>query len=365
MTTANPAIATTASPTGAQLSGAAVKPRKTRQFGLREVGQVAACLAGSVALVALIFGLTPLSGGLGFVLVTYTTFLVTLYVLGRLTIDRKAGIDRVVTVVIGSAALVVAGLLVLIVGYVVLKGAPALRFTFFTKTLSGVDPSAPPTVGGGLHAIVGTLSQVGISTLVSVPFGVLTAVYLNEIRGRFAPIIRVLVDAMSGIPSIVAGLFIYTLWVVGPGKGYSGLAGSLALGILMLPTIARTTEEMLKLVNPSLREASLALGSPEWRTVMQVVLPTARTGIITATILGIARVAGETAPLLMTTFGNDNVIGPVKGLSTEQSSLPLFVFQQFTLDQRQRAWTGALVLVGLVVVLFVLARALSRPKKYK
>jgi phosphate transport system permease protein len=370
MSTANPSLG---NPTPGSLSGsisptssgATVKPRKTRQFGFREVGQVAACLVGSIAVVAVVFAATPLAGGLGFVLVTYVTFLVTLYVLGRLTIDRKAGIDRVVTVVIGSAALVVAGLLALIVGYVVFKGAPTLRLNFFTKTLSGVDPSAPATVGGALNAIVGTLSQVGISTLVSVPFGVLTAVYLNEIKGRFAGAIRVLVDAMSGIPSIVAGLFIYTLWVVGPGKGYSGLAGSLALGILMLPTIARTTEEMLKLVNPSLREASLALGSPEWRTVMQVVLPTARTGIITATILGIARVAGETAPLLMTTFGNDSVIGPIKGLSTEQSSLPLYVFQQFGLDQRQRAWTGALVLVGLVVVLFVLARALSRPKKYK
>lgn len=173
---------------------------------------------------------------------------------------------------------------------------------------------------------------------------------------------RVLVDAMSGIPSIVAGLFIYTVWVIGPGSGFSGFSAALALGVFMLPTVARTTEEMLKLVDPSLREASLALGSSQWRTIMQVVLPTARAGIVTTVILGIARVAGETAPLLMTAFGNDMVVGPLRSLHEPQSALPLFIFQQFAQDQRERAWTGALVLILLVLALFVLARVIGRDR---
>jgi phosphate transport system permease protein len=174
--------------------------------------------------------------------------------------------------------------------------------------------------------------------------------------------VRLIVDAMSGIPSIVAGLFIYTVWVLGPGHGYSGFAASLALAVLMLPTVARTTEEMLKLVDPGLRESSFALGSSEWRTVQRVVLPTARAGIVTATILGVARVAGETAPLLMTAFGNDRVVGPVKALHSPQSALPLFIYQAFAQDQVALAWAGSFVLIALVLVLFVLARVVGRDR---
>lgn len=340
-----------------------VVPRKIRSFGRADSLSVLGALVGSLAAIALLFAVTPLSGMLGYVLLSYVTFLVSLYLVGMRTIDRKAGVDRVVTVLISSAALLVVGVLLLIVGLVLVRGVPNFRLSFLTETLEGVDPSAPATQGGAWHAISGTLTQVLFATMVAVPFGVLTAVYLNEIKGRFAPIVRVLVDAMSGIPSIVAGLFVYTIWVVGPGSGYSGFAASLALSILMLPTVARTSEEMLKLVDPSLREASLALGSPEWRTVLQVVLPTARTGIVTAVILGLARVAGETAPLLMTAFGNDKAINPGKALTEPQSSLPLFIYQQLQQDQRERAWTGALVLVLVVVILFTLARFIGRPRK--
>ncbi len=344
------------------MTNVALAPRKLRSFGKTEIVHALATLVSAIAVTAVIFAITPFSGTLGFVVVAYCLFLVGTYIVGRVTVNRNVGADRVATVLMHTAAFVVLGVLALIVYLPLSKGLKTVRPGFLTNTLDGIDPSAPVSEGGALHAIVGTLSQVGIATLVSVPFGILTAVYLNEIKGRFAPIVRVLVDAMSGIPSIVAGLFIYAIWIVGLNAGYSGLAASLALGILMLPTVARTSEEMLKLVNPSLREASLALGSPEWRTVLQVVLPTARTGLITATILGIARVAGETAPLIMTSFGSDGVVGPVQGLSNPQTSLPLFVYQRFLQGDTSRAWGAAVVLVVIVVLLFAAARILSKPR---
>jgi phosphate transport system permease protein len=340
--------------------------RKIRAFGSDDVVNILAPLLGAIVATALLFYTTPLDGPLGFVFVGYVLFLGGTFLLGSVRVSRKVGVDRAVTALVSSSALVVIGALAVILWLPISKGAKNLNWAFFSETLEKVDPSLPADQqgGGALHAIVGTLSQVGISTLVSVPFGILTAVYLNEVKGRFAPIVRVLIDAMSGIPSIVAGLFVYAMWVIGFGRGFSGLAASLALGILMLPTVARTSEEMLKLVDPSLREASLALGSSEWRTVFQVVLPTARTGLITATILGIARVAGETAPLIMTAFGNDKVVGVKAGMSEEQSSLPLFVFQRFAQDDTARAWTGALVLIALVIILFLFARLLSRPRNH-
>ncbi len=276
---------------------------------------------------------------------------------------RKAMADRLVTAFVYLCALLVVTPLALIVAYVTIKGAPNLRWSFFTSTLEGIDPTAPASQGGAAHAIVGTLIQVLLATLISVPFGVLTAIYLNEIRGRMAGIIRLIVDAMSGIPSIVAGLFVFSIWVVKADRGFSGFAASLALSVLMLPTVARTTEEMLKVVPDGLREASFALGAPQWRTALQVVIPAARTGIVTAVILGIARVAGETAPLLMTSFGNDRVVTG-GSFSEPQSALPLFVYQQVTNAQGtavERAWTGAFVLIALVLILFTLARLIGRP----
>jgi phosphate transport system permease protein len=334
-------------------------PRATRTFGSREAKELGIPLAIAAVTTALLFRLTRLDGAFGFGIIALAIFMAAYYWTVRRTRGAKHGIDRVVAVGITAAAVITTAPLVAILWTVVSKGLPGLSLNVFTKTLEGVDPSAEPTVGGGLHAITGTLTQVGFATLICVPFGIGTAVYLNEIKGRMAGIVRLMVDAMSGIPSIVAGLFIYTVWVVGPGKGFSGFSASLALAILMLPTVARTTEEMLKLVDPALREASLALGSSEWRTVGQVVLPTARTGIVTAVILGVARVAGETAPLLMTTFGNDQVVTPFKALTTPQSAMPLFIYQQFAQDQRQRAWTMALVLILLVLVLFILARVIG------
>jgi len=259
---------------------------------------------------------------------------------------------------IGIVAIGVVIPLALIIGYVTLKGFRFLRLTFFTTTSANVAPDTPAEQTGGLQAIIGTLEQVGIALVISVPLGILTAVYLSEIKGRLRKPVQIFVDAMSGVPSIVAGLFIYTALVIN-GASWSGFAAALALSILMLPTITRTAEVVLRLVPGGLREASLALGAPEWRTTMQVVLPTARAGLVTAVILGMARVIGETAPLIMTAFGSSTM--NVNALSGPQSALPLAAFKAFqgTTNDVNRAWVYAFVLVMLVLVLFVAARRLS------
>ena len=194
------------------------------------------------------------------------------------------------------------------------------------------------------------------------PLGITTAVFLNEIGGRLRRPVRMFVDAMSGVPSIVAGLFIYAIVVLR--FGYSGFAAALALSVIMLPTITRTSEEVLRLVPGGLREASLAMGATEWRTTWTVVLPTARSGLVTAVLLGVARAVGDTAALIATAGGFDSMnSNPFHG---QQDSLPLFIYKQVRLgllsSQTQRAWTGALVLLLIVLFLFTAARMLSRPK---
>lgn len=247
---------------------------------------------------------------------------------------------------------------------VVSRGMHALRINTFTQDMASTQPDAPFNQGGALHAILGTVILVILATIISVPIGVLTGLYLTEIKGRAEGLIRFLVQAMSGVPSIVAGLFIYAVWIVSGHGGFSGFSGAVALSILMLPTVARTAEEVLRLIPSDLREAGLALGGTQWRTVVMVVLPAARSGLITATVLGIARVAGETAPLLLTIFGTtakhfNPFVGPM-------SALPLYVFQLLATGLNvaiDRAWTGALVLLILVSVLFTLARAVGGRSK--
>lgn len=244
--------------------------------------------------------------------------------------------------------------------YTVRRGAHGLTPGFLTHSMAGIPPLSP---GGGIyHAVIGTLEQVLVATLLAVPLGLLVAVFLaeNPARGLTGPV-RLLVDVMTGIPSIVAGLFVFTFWVVGLHRGFSGLAGSLALAILMLPIVIRTAEEMLRLVPSSLREAALALGLPKWRTVWSVVLPAARNGITTGVLLAIARVTGETAPLLLT-VGNNAFIN-ANPLHGQQASLPVFVFTQtgsaFNVAV-QRAWAGALALIAFVIVVYLAARVLTR-----
>ncbi len=221
-------------------------------------------------------------------------------------------------------------------------------------------------IGGVGHAILGTIITVGISTLITVPLGVATAVYLTETRDGGRGVIRTLLQSMSALPSVVAGLFIFSMLILSGWSGYSGLMGSLALIPLMLPTISRVAEESLRLVPADLRNGALALGAPAYRAFFMVTLPAAKSGIVTAILLGIARVIGETAPILLTVaFANGTNVNPLEGGMT---TLPGYIFTFIILGDPTsiaRAWGAALVLLIFVGILFAAARIASAPKKAK
>jgi len=332
------------------------RPRRRRAFrGVDLAEGLVAALSG-LAVAELVRVVIRMQSLVGFAIWWYAAFLVAYFLLVRDRSNVEAAVDRVITVLVWSVGLLVTSVLVWMVAFVVAKGLPRLSWHFFTEDLSTVGPLTPG--GGGKHALIGTLEQVGIATIMVVPIAILTAVYLHEINGRLARPIRFITDALSGLPSIVAGLLIFT--VVVQGHGFSGFAAALALGVLMLPTVTRASEEILRTVPDTLREGSLALGAPRWRLVRSVVLPTAVAGLVTAAILGIARAIGETAPMLLTAFGSDTTnTSPTNG---PQSDLPLMVWKLIRepVDaQQQRAWTGALVLVMFVFLLFVAARYIA------
>lgn len=336
--------------------------RSTPSTTRLERGLLAASAASSLCLAWLLWTqLLPTQGTAGFLALWYGGFLLFYFLTTVLTEGRLPAADKIVTVIVLSGAIGLLIPLVLIIGFIVVRGIGGITATFFTEDLA---TTGTLDSGGGLaHALVGTLEQVAIAVIISVPLGVLTAVFLNEVKGPLVRPVRIFVDAMSGVPSIVAGLFIYAVWIVQFGHGFSGFAASLALAVLMLPTITRTAEEVLRLVPDGLREASLALGAPEWRTTMRVVLPTARSGLITAVILGVARAVGETAPLIMTSFGATVMnVNPFEGA---QASLPLSVYQLVSNPfavQQERAYAGAFVLILTVLALFTLARLLGRKR---
>ncbi len=226
--------------------------------------------------------------------------------------------------------------------------------------MRNVDSRLP---GGGVyHALIGTIEQVGIAAAIGVPIGILVAIYLVEYGrgGGLARAISFFVDVMTGVPSIVAGLFVYTGFVLTLGFQRSGFAASLALSILMIPVVVRSTEEMLKLVPNELRESSYALGVAKYRTILRIVIPTALGGIITGSMLAIARVAGETAPLLLTTFLSQS-INP-NPFADPQASIPTFVWDQISSGTNAsiaRAWAGALTLILLVMGLSGIARLIA------
>lgn len=307
---------------------------------------------------------TGLEGKLGFAATFILVSLLGSWGLAYAQRGVEAAKNALAQTVIGFAALVVLMPLLSILWTLVENGLPALKPNFFTQDMSLAAPDSPFTEGGAVHAIVGTMQLVVIASLISIPIGILTALYLTELKGRFAPLVRFLVQAMAGVPSIVAGLFVYSAWVLGPGGKYSGLAGGMALSILMLPTVSRTAEEILKLIPNDLREAGLALGSTQWRMVAGIVLPTARSGLVTSGILGVARVAGETAPLLLTVFGAATIV--YNPFNEAVSALPLYIFNYLRLGLEPaiaRAWTAALVLMLLVLVFFTIARAIGGRKQ--
>ncbi len=336
-------------------------PRRVGGFGPPDVGVLAGCAGSALCLIWLVFTVGPYSAGpVGFLVSSYAAFLAIYWLVVRELDGPVLAGDRLMAVVVGSAALAMVVPLVLILGYVVIKGLPGLTWHLFTQTQEFVGPLSSATAGGAAHAIVGTLEQVGLACLISVPLGFLCAIFLNEIGGPLRRPVRIFVDAMSGVPTIVAGLFVYAFWVIN--FGFSGFAAAIAISISMLPIVTRTSEEVLRLVPDGLREASLALGGSEWRTTWGVVLPTARSGLVTAVILGVARAIGETAPLIATAFGNS--VMNANPFSGAQAALPLYIYHLFTetptASVQQRAWTGSLVLMILVLTLFTIARLIGR-----
>ena len=239
--------------------------------------------------------------------------------------------------------------------YVMEKGLSSINIDFFTKL-----PKPTGETGGGMaNAITGTLEIILLASLIGIPIGILSGIYLSRTTNlRFAYAVRFVTDVIAGTPSIIAGVVAYAVLVVT--YGFSAISGGVALGLLMFPTVTRATEEAIRLVPPSVREAGLALGIPEWKVMMRILLPAAINGIITAIMLGIARVAGETAPVLFTAFGSPTLAGsPMKPVETLPQQIWYYATSPYS-DWQAQAWAGAFVLFALVVILNIAARILTR-----
>ncbi|WP_327736148.1 phosphate ABC transporter permease PstA [Streptomyces nojiriensis] len=325
----------------------------------------AAIAALSIALgcgIGLAFGLQSkiqwgLLAALLFIAVTYTA--------SAVIENRRQAKDRVATSLVWVCFVLAVIPLLSLMWTTISRGLKLLSGTFLSHSMNGV--TSFDEGGGVYHALLGTIEQVALATLIAAPIGLLTAVYLVEYgKGRLAKSVTFFVDVMTGIPSIVAGLFILTTWNLMLGFGPSGFAGAMALSILMMPVVVRSTEEMLKLVPNELREAALALGVPKWRVILKVVLPTAIGGISTGLMLAVARIAGETAPIMLLVFGSQLINGnPFEGA---QSSLPLYIWEQYKVGSEasyDRAWAGALVLIAFVMILNLVARGIARWKAPK
>jgi phosphate transport system permease protein len=309
---------------------------------------------------------TEMKGKLAYAFIFFVAYGVIISTFSFITRGPQAAKDSFVSTLVSLGAIATVIPIASILLTVIKNGAPGLHLGIFSNDMSMATSTDPIQTGGVLHAITGTLTMVVLALLMSVPIGILTALYLTEIKGKFAGPIRFLVQAMSGVPSIVAGLFILSAILYPITKGYSALMGAMALTILMIPTIARTSEEVLLLIPNELREAGTALGGTQWRTVAMIVIPAARSGLMTAIILGIARIAGETAPLLLLTGGGDKVNpNPFSG---SVGSLPYYIWKSFNAGSPEaltRAWAGLLVLMILVLILFISARSLSNRKMSK
>ncbi|WP_052849287.1 phosphate ABC transporter permease PstA [Streptomyces avicenniae] len=324
-----------------------------------------ALLVGSVAFAVVVGVVGRLHSHLQWGLIAAVVFVAATFGLAWRVEGRRHAVDRLASLLVWACFLVALLPLASLLYETVRRGVPHVDWYFLTHSMNGV---LSWQAGGGIyHALLGTVEQVAIASVIAIPIGLLTAVYLVEYgRGRLAKAITFFVDVMTGIPSIVAGLFILSLWIMMLDFGYSGFAGAMALSILMMPIVVRSTEEMLKLVPAELREASLALGVPKWRTILRVVLPTAIGGIATGVMLALARIAGETAPIILLVFGTNMINGNV--FEGAQSSLPLYVYEQWSFGTEaayDRAWAAALVLIAFVMILNLAARAVARWKAPK
>jgi phosphate transport system permease protein len=338
-----------------------LKPGRPWELTAKERGQKLLNFLFSIALSFILLFTTGLNGKLGWVIAFFISFLSVTFVAEYRRAGRPAAQDSLLTSVSRFAIFLAIIPIVSILLTVISKGWRGLHWGLFTQDMAEATVNDPIQNGGMLAAITGTTIMVGIALILSLPISILTALYLTEIKGKFARPVRFLVQAMSGVPSIVAGLFILSS-IVYPLTGQrNGLMGGMALAILMIPTVARTAEEVLLLIPNDLREAGLALGATQWRTVAMVVVPAVKSGLITAIILGVARVIGETAPIILVSGGGEaNNLNPVSG---PMGSIPYYVWKSFLLggteESTQRTWAGLLVLLVWVLLLFTIARYIS------
>ena len=336
--------------------------RTIRGFRVRDWLYFLGAGIGAVSSTAFLFGqVLPFYGAIPFVLISYVLFLVYFAILVSLDDNGQAVADRMVSVTVNSLAFLVFATLVFIVVFTVGRGSTALaNWNFISQDMSLAGPLDPLTEGGITHAIVGSLTQIAIALVITVPLGLITAVYLNEIQSKFSRFVRTIVEAMTALPSIVAGLFIYATAILVLGIQKSGLAAALAISVMMLPIMIRASDVVLRLVPSTLKEASLGLGASNFKTTMMVTLPTARSGLTTAIILATARGVGETSPVLLTSgFTAALNLDPLQG---PMISLPLAIFEFVKSPEPTmiaRGFGTAAVLMLLVLILFALARLLG------
>jgi phosphate transport system permease protein len=342
-------------------SGTGTK-RDLRTIPLDDKFNVLGAAAAGIAVATLLFGwLTPLTGFIGWLAISFIAFLGIYAVLASLRADRLAVSERIMTALFYSAGVILLGALVFVFGYTIVRGVPALiNPNFFFESMKLAGPLDPLSMGGIAHAIVGTLIQISIALVITIPLGITTAVFLNEVGGPFARFVRTISDAMTALPSIVAGLFVYAAIITLVTHQRSGFAASLAISVMMLPIIIRASDVVLRLVPHNLREASYALGTTRWRTVWNVVLPTSKSGLATAVILGTARGIGETSPVLLTSGVTAEMnVNPFEG---PMISLPLQVFDFVKSPEPTmiaRGFGAAATLILLVLTLFIIARLIG------
>src|ERR1700722_9348475 len=305
----------------------------------------------------------PFSGVLGFWLFWYALFLVMYAALAVLQWDRLEATSRVTSVAFATAGALAIAIVVATAGYALARGWQAVEHvSFITTTMQFAGPLSPLAQGGVLQAVAGSIEQLGLATAFSLPLGIAAALFLAEIGGPLARPVRTIVEAMTALPDLIAGMFVYSLFILSLGFAQSGIMAAIAISVNMIPIIARASEVVIRLVPGTLREASYALGSSQWRTVLNVVLPTARAGLATAVVLAMARGIGETAPVLVVSgvtkeFNFNPLSGP-------QVSLPLYIWEYAHIEAVNativtRAFGGAVALVVVVILLFALARRLG------
>ena len=350
-------------PEGTGAQGAQLKVRIVR-VSVAGAATLVGAAAGALGLVWVLYErVLPFSGVLGFWLCWYVAFVLLYAAMAGMQWDRRDVVNKVPTVALATGGAIVLALVLGTDLYTLVRGAAAVfHLNFWYQSMAFAGPTSPLDIGGAAHAAVGTLMQIAIGTALSVPLAVATAVFLAEVGGALARPVRIIVEAMTALPDIIAGLFVYALFVLTLGLQKSGLAAALAIAVTMLPIIARASEVVLRLVPGTLREASYALGSSQWRTVWNVVLATARPGLATAIVLGMARGIGETAPVLIVAgFSKEFNFNPVSG---PMVSLPLYIWNYVHIEGVNaqyvaRGFGAGVVLVLVVLGLFTLARKLG------